>query len=298
MLASGTEIVCRLGFERSLVARSHECDYPHSALRLPVVTETKFNADGTSYEIDQRVKAILQEGLSVYRVKGDLLRQLNPDLIVTQIQCEVCAVSRKDVEDATREWLGSAPKVVSLNPNALADIWEDIRAVARALGANDRGEALVSELQQRILRLEKSRAGRPRPRVACIEWINPLMAAGNWVPELVEKASGINLFGQAGKHSPWMEWASVVQVDPDIVIVMPCGWGIERSQRELPELEKLPGFRELRAVRNGHVAWVDGNQYFNRPGPRVVESLEILCEIFDVWSGRTDVRASERWVFR
>ena len=298
LLSSGTEIVCALGFEKELVARSHECDFPDSILSLPVATETKFDPDGTSYEIDQRVKAILQEGLSVYRVKGELLRNLEPDVIITQIQCEVCAVSRKDVEEAVYSWMAETPSkvrptIVSLNPNALADIWEDIRAVARALEAHDRGEALVASLKSRMeevaaearKRVAKEKTGNTtgqreaRPTVACIEWIEPLMAAGNWVPELVELAGGRNLFGEAGKHSPWMTWDALRASDPDVILVLPCGWGIERSLREMPTLERLPGWATLKAVRSKHIYLADGNRYFNRPGPRIVESLEILAEI-------------------
>jgi iron complex transport system substrate-binding protein len=285
MIAASTEIVCALGFERDLVARSHECDFPESVRRLPVVTETKFNPDGTSYQIDERVKAILQEGLSVYRVMGEKLRALAPDVIITQIQCEVCAVSRKDVEEAVYGWMDHRPRIVSLNPNSLADVWEDIRSVARALDAPERGDALVTKLRARIEREREKGASRGRvPTVACIEWIDPLMAAGNWVPELVELAGGQNLFGEAGKHSPWMKWEEVVKKDPDVIIVMPCGWDIERSSQEMPALEKSPGWASLTAVRQGNVVLVDGNQFFNRPGPRVVESLEITREILDRWA--------------
>ncbi|RMF83617.1 MAG: cobalamin-binding protein, partial [Nitrospinota bacterium] len=187
LLASSTETVYALGLGEHLVGRSHECDYPPAVTQLPVCTEPKLPADGTSYEIDQRIKAILQEGLSVYRVHADRLKELAPDLIITQVQCEVCAVSLRDVEDALCTWLGTRPRILALAPNALADIWRDMERIAEALGAPERGTALVQTLQRRMTAIaEKARSLPERPTVACIEWIDPLMAAGNWMPELVE----------------------------------------------------------------------------------------------------------------
>ncbi|MBI2082451.1 MAG: cobalamin-binding protein [Deltaproteobacteria bacterium] len=290
LIASSTEIVCALGCGDQLVGRSHECDYPKWVSKLPVCTEPKFNTDGTSYEIDQRVKAIVQEGISVYRVDADLLRKLKPDVIVTQDQCEVCAVSLKDVEAAVCEIIPSRPKIVSLKTESLADLWRDIQKVAEALGIAEHGKILVTELKERMERV-LSQGGRPtranrsmnissKPAVACIEWLDPLMAAGNWMPELVEMAGGVNLFGEAGKHSPWMTWEDLVKKDPDIILCLPCGWGIEKVRSEMAVLTERRGWAQLKAVRNKKVYLLDGNQYFNRPGPRLVESLEILAEIF------------------
>jgi iron complex transport system substrate-binding protein len=280
LIASATEIVFALGFERHLVGRSHECDYPESVKRLPVCTEPKFNVEGTSYEIDQRVKAIVQESLSVYRVDGEKLRDLEPDVIVTQAQCEVCAVSLREVERTVCAWLRSCPKLVSLMPNALADVWTDIELVAEALNARETGNALIARLQDRMAAIaEKARAFSKRPTVACIEWIDPLMAAGNWMPELVEMAGGVNLFGEAGKHSPWMTWEQLCGRDPDVILILPCGFDIARSRREMHLLTERPEWPRLKAVREGQVFLCDGNQYFNRPGPRLVESLEILAEL-------------------
>lgn len=280
LIASATEIVCSLGFEAQLVGRSHECDYPPSVNRLPVCTEPKFRTEGASLEIDQRVKAVLAEALSVYRVDTDKLKELRPDLIVTQSQCEVCAVSLRDVEQAVCEWLHSRPRIVSLEPNALADVWVDIRRVAQALGVSERGAELVHYLKQRMsATAEKARTLRDQPTVACIEWIEPLMACGNWMPELVKMAGGVNLFGAAGKHSPWMTWKQLVEKDPDVVVVLPCGLDVQRTREEMPVLTKMPEWSCLSAVRNRRVYLTDGNQYFNRPGPRLVESLEILAEL-------------------
>ena len=280
LIPSSTEIVGALGFADDLVGRSHECDFPSGVERLPVCTAPKFPAEGTSYEIDERVKAILAEGLSVYRVDAERLRELRPDVILTQSQCEVCAVSLRDVEQAVCQWVDSRPTIVSLAPNALADVWADLERVAAALGVADRGDALVAELRRRMEAIAtKARALPKRPTVAVVEWIEPLMAAGNWMPELVEMAGGRNLFGEAGKHSPWMELDELVASDPDWIVVTPCGFDIARARADLPALAKHAGWRELRAVREGRVAIGDGNQYFNRPGPRLVESLEILAEI-------------------
>lgn len=280
LIASSTEILCALGLRDSIVGRSHECDFPKNIEELPICTETKFSPDGTSYEIDQRVKAILQEGLSVYRVKADSLNKLKPDLIVTQTQCEVCAVSLRDVEEAVCELIESQPKIVSLHPNALEDLWKDIRQVAQATGTENKGEALIENLQGETAAVsKKAKQIGKTPTVACIEWIDPLMAAGNWVPELVELAGGKNLFGVAGKHSPWMQWEEVLAKDPDIILVLPCGFSIERTLTEMHLLENKPGWKELKAVKTGNVFVLDGNQYFNRPGPRLVDSLKILTEV-------------------
>lgn len=280
LIASSTEIVCALGLQDWLVGRSHECDYPPEIKNLPQCTEVKFGTHGTSYEIDQKVKAIVQEGLSVYRVQSEKLRDLRPDVILTQTQCEVCAVSQKDVEAAVCELQGFATQVVSLETNCLADLWRDIRKVALALGEPARAETLIENLQERIAHVVAvTKRVSEKPRVACIEWVDPLMSAGNWMPELVEFAGGENLFGVAGKHSPWMSWEQLVKADPDIIFILPCGFDIARSKQDLKLLQVKPEWEKLTAVQNEQVIIADGNQYFNRPGPRLVESLEILAEV-------------------
>jgi iron complex transport system substrate-binding protein len=279
LIASATEVVAALGLEDQLVGRSHECDYPESVRRLPVCTSPKFAVSGSSADIDRRVKETLQAETSVYAVDAKLLDELRPDVIVTQAQCEVCAVSLRDVEAAVAGMRGR-PKIVSLNPNSLADVWSDVRAVAAAVGVRDRGESLIAGWQGRMRAVSERVRGRPRPAVACIEWVDPLMAAGNWVPELVELAGGINLFGEAGKHSPWMTWDDLVRRDPEVIVVMPCGFDLPRTKAELPALTERPGWESLKAVRTGRVWAADGNAYFNRPGPRLVEALELLAEAF------------------
>lgn len=284
LIASSTEILCALGFEDQLVGRSHECDYPASVKELPIVTEPRFDIEGSSAEIDNRVKETLkaspEDALSVYQVHNDRLKALVPDLIVTQSQCAVCAVSLREVERAVCEVLDGSTKIVSCEPHCLADIWTDIRRIAIALDVSDKAESLIASL---IARLDKMQAEAQKipesPTVATIEWIEPLMTGGNWVPELVQLAGGTNLFGEAGKHSPWLSWEQLREADPDKIVVMPCGFDIPKTREEMVFLEKNPLWKELKAVRTGEVSLVDGNQYFNRPGPRLVESGEIFLEI-------------------
>lgn len=280
LIPSGTEIVCALGFEDQLVGRSHECDYPESIRQLPICSEPRFDTNGTSLEIDRRVQTLVQESLSVYRVDIEKLKELSPDVIVTQDHCDVCAVSLKDIEQAVGDWLGAKPKLVSLTSKSLTDLWNGIRSVAQVLGRPQKGNELVQQCQARIQKLsEKARKLGGGPSVVCIEWIDPLMVAGNWMPEFIELLGGKNLFGGAGEHAPKVNWENVRKKDSDILLIMPCGWGIERSLQELELLKQKPGWNNLKAVRHQRVYVVDGNQYFNRPGPRLVDSFEILAEI-------------------
>ncbi len=281
LIASATEIVHALAGTDWLVGRSHECDYPPRVLALPACSSAKFDVHGDSRQIDDRVKATLLSASSVYNVDTARLNELAPTVILTQSQCEVCAVSLKDVQAAVCEVVSSQPEVVSLEPNSLSDVWSDIQRVGEALGLADRAGALVENLQQRLAKLAEScrQLTVPRPRIACIEWLEPLMAAGNWVPELVELVGGQNLFGEAGQHSPWMTWEELVTADPDVIAILPCGFDIPRSQSEMHWLTDRPEWSGLSAVRSGRVLVTDGNQYFNRPGPRLVESAEILAEI-------------------
>lgn len=280
LIASATEIVCALGFQDCLVGRSHECDYPRDILRLPVCTRPRFEPEGTSREIDERVKDVLRDGLSVYLVDRENLRSLRPDFIVTQTHCEVCAVSEKDVVAAVCDWVDAKPRVISLAPNCLEDVWADIRRVAEGLNRPGAGADVIGRLTGRIESIAaKARLQSRRPSVACLEWIEPLMAAGNWMPELVALAGGVDPLGKAGQHSPWLEWNTLRTVDPEVIIVLPCGFDLNKTRVEAPAFRKLPGWNELRAVRSGRAVLADGNQYFNRPGPRLVESLEILVEV-------------------
>src|SRR3984957_16061859 len=278
LIASATEIVDALGQLDNLVARSHECDYPERVKALPVCTRPRIDVNADSREIDRAVKESARTSISIYDVLDDVLWPLEPTHILTQIQCDVCAVSLRDVELALARGMKGSPRIVSLHPDSLAQIWEDVRRVARALDIPDRGDEVVHELQSRMKRLEPP-AGTPAPRVACIEWIEPLMAAGNWTPELIELAGGVNLFGEPGRHSPWMTWEELKSGDPDGIIVGPCGFDIERTEQEMHWLTDRADWPGLRAVSSKRVYLADGNQYFNRPGPRVVETLQIITEI-------------------
>ncbi len=280
LLPSATEIVFALGFGDQLVGRSHECDFPAGVGDLPILTESKLDCEGLSYEVDARVRAIVQEGLSVYRVLGERLQSLAPDVIVTQAHCEVCAVNVKQVEEAVCELLGSRPKVVALEPKGLSEVWEGMEDVAKAAGAPEKGTALVADLKARMVEIsDVAQAQLSRPSLAYIEWVDPLMAGGNWMPELIEMAGGENLFGVAGEHSPWINWDQLVDADPDVILVAPCGFDIDRTRKDVASVADKPEWRGLRAVRGGNVYLGDGHQYFNRPGPRLVESLEIIAEI-------------------
>ena len=280
LLSSTTEVVYALGCEDQLVGRSHECDYPPAVMTLPICTKPKFNVDGSSIEVDGQVKSILQNALSVYYINEDLLKELKPDIILTQSQCEVCAVSEKDVKSVVKNITGINPDIISVEPNSVKDIFKDIKIIAEALNVVDKGADLIDFMKNRIRTLKKSYDDKSELTVAAIEWIDPLMAAGNWVPELIEMAGGINLFGEAGKHSPWMQYKDLIEKDPHIIIIMPCGYNIQKSIMEIDSLIKQKGWQKINAVQNNKVYITDGNQYFNRPGPRIIESLEILIEIF------------------
>ena len=279
LIASATEIVASLGMGRHLVGRSHECDFPPDVLSLPACSEPKIDVHGSSRDIDERVKSLAGEAISVYRVFPDRLRELRPTHIITQTQCEVCAVSLKDVEAAMAQIIGLQPKIVALAPMCLADLWTDIRLVGQSLGIAARADEVVRRLQGDLVSIAARVARADRPSIACVEWIDPLMSAGNWVPELVELAGGRNLLGQAGQHSPWLNWDELLACDASVIAVMPCGFDIDRTRHEMSALTDDPRWRTLRAVQEDRVYLTDGNQFFNRPGPRLVESARILAEI-------------------
>jgi iron complex transport system substrate-binding protein len=279
LLPSSTEILCAIGLRDRLVGVSHECDYPPDVVGLPVLTAPKLNPHGTSAEIDSRVRAVVQEGLSVYRINTDVLQALQPDLIVTQDQCEVCAVSLSEVEEAVRCFLTPGVEVISLRPQRLGDIWDDMRRVAHATGRGAAAEEVLKKLKTRIWQVEQRTRHLPRPRVACLEWLDPLMAAGNWIPELVEIAGGEYAFAAVGVHSPKITWETLAKYQPEVIVIMPCGFKIEQTQRDLPTLAAHPQWQMLPAVQTNAVFIVDGNAYYNRPGPRIIDSVEILAEL-------------------
>jgi iron complex transport system substrate-binding protein len=280
LLPSATEMVFALGCGECLVGRSHECDYPEEVRHLPRCTLPRINAEQKSVELDRQVKARAAEGLALFELDLPRLRELRPDLILTQNQCGVCAIPAPDVERSLREWSGPLPRVLSLSPVRLAEVWQSIQAVAQAAGVEDQGKTVLKQLKNRVADvILKTAALKRRPTVGCLEWLEPLMAAGNWVPELVELAGGTDLLGQAGAHSDWLKWETLREKDPDILVLMPCGFDLARTAREAEALRALPGWSALKAVRRGQVLATDGSQFFNRPGPRLVESLEILAEM-------------------
>lgn len=279
LIASATEIVAALGARGDLVGRSHECDFPPAVASLPQLTSPKLRLDASSRDIDQQVKALVEQGLAVYAVDAERLRALRPDVILTQDQCEVCAVSLRDVEAAVCDWAGADVRVVSLRPYALADVWGDILRIGNAVGRAEEARRLVAECETRLAVIAGRVGGAARPRVAFIEWIDPPMSGGHWLPELVAAAGGSNSLGEAGKPSPWITLAEIEAVAPDVIIVAPCGYDVATTRREMAVLDADPAWRRLAAVRGGRVFLADGNAFFNRPGPRLVESVEILAEV-------------------
>ena len=246
--------------------------------RLPAVTAPRFDTSAPSAAIDRSVRGLVSQALSVYVVDHDKLAALAPDLLVTQVQCEACAVSLRDVEDAVRAVLPTRPAIVSMRPDALAEVWADMRAIAGALGVPERGVQLVTRLRARMRGIAERTRGRTRPRVACLEWIAPLMVAGTWTPELLALAGADDVLGVAGRHAGAIEFEQLAAADPDAIWITPCGFDLARTRVELAPLTQHVGWPALRAVRDGQVFLGDGNALFNRPGPRVVETLECLAE--------------------
>ncbi len=282
LLAAGTEIVCELDLEAQLVGRSHECDYPESILNVPVCSSAMLDPNANSLEIDRQVKGILTDALSFYQIDRDLIKTLKPDIIITQTQCEVCAVSFSDVEKALENLLDYPVEIISLEPDNLNAIFRDIKTVSEVLGVPERGADLLERMQERLdLIKHKLKFITQKPTVACVEWLEPLMMAGNWTPEMVEIAGGQSVLAQSGKHTPAVEWIDMFEADPEIIIVMPCGFDIERTLKEMDTLLQQPYFRDLQAVKNNQLFIADGNQYFNRSGPRIADSVEILAEIIN-----------------
>jgi iron complex transport system substrate-binding protein len=280
LLPSATEIVAALGAADALVGRSHECDFPAGVAALPACTALKRPLSGDSAAIHRDITALIEQALGIYRVDAALLRSLRPDVIVTQSQCEVCAVSDGDLRAALADWLDAPPLLVSLAPATVAQVADSFRTVADAIGRPSEGGMLARRMLDRIEAVATTTAAQPRrPRVATIEWIEPLMTAGNWVPELIAAAGGEDLFGMAGEHSPWLDWAALCAGDPDVIVAMPCGFDLARTETEMAALAARADWPMMRAVRDGRVAIVDGNRYFNRPGPRLADSAEILAEI-------------------
>jgi iron complex transport system substrate-binding protein len=277
LIASATEIVAALGMERHLVGVSHECDYPAIVDSLPALSRPRVDPASPSALIDADVRAMVAEGLSVYSVDVDGLRRLRPDVILTQDHCEVCAVALADVEAALCELDLPDVKVCSLHPRDLADVRRDIRTVASALRVPGRGEAVVTRLDARLSDLASRTADLSRPRVALVEWLAPPMVAGGWMPELARIAGCDPVIVTGADDFAEVSWETIADQDPDLVVVMPCGFGVARTLDEMEEPGIAEGLRSIPAVRRGGCVVVDGNAYMNRPGPRLADSAELLA---------------------
>jgi len=278
LLPSATEMVCAVGARDELVGVSHECDFPPGVERLPVLTRPRAELPASSGGIDRAVRGILEDALAVYAVEVERLRELRPTVVVTQDLCDVCAVSLGDVERALAECDLAGTQVVSCRPTRLSDVWNDVRRVGRAVGRADEGQRVARGLEERVAQLAERAAGaRERPSVITIEWIDPVMVGGTWMPELVELAGGRPLVTEPGQHAPTLTLDELSALDPDVVLIKPCGFDLARTSAELETLMRCLPRERWQAVRAGRVFVADGNAYFNRPGPRLVESLEILA---------------------
>lgn len=297
LLPSTTEIVAALGGLDQLVGRSHECDFPPEVTELPVISRPRREPVGPSAAIHRDVQQLLTEVLSIYQVDVDALTAAAPDLILTQDLCRVCAVAEDEVVAAAKAHLGHTVEVLTSSPLTLDAVLDDVHRVAVALGDAPAGVALVAALRGELDTIHAAVADRPRPTLVLLEWVDPLMAGGTWGPELIETAGATPLLGVRGGHSPILTFDELRAADPDILVLSPCGYDLERAGADVPLLTGQPGWAELRAARSGRVAVIDGSAYVNRPGPRLVETTAILAAIaHGVGPGRALEGAGWRWV--
>ncbi|MFG0262044.1 MAG: cobalamin-binding protein [Novipirellula sp. JB048] len=279
LLPSATEILCGLGLRDQLVGVTHECDYPASVVGLPKVTRTRIPHDATSNEIDTLVREQIKQQAALYSLDIPVLETLHPELIVTQSVCDVCAVAEDEVSAAAGSLSGD-PQVIDLAPSCLADLMQCIREVGAVTGQVASADAYIAQLQSRVdsvARRSDSIAAADRPSVMLLEWIDPPFSAGHWSPELVSLAGGRETIGIAGQRSVTTSWEKIVQADPEVMMIACCGFSVARTLEDLPVLRAQAGWSDLRCVRAGRVYVVDGSHYFSRPGPRLVDSLEILA---------------------
>ena len=295
LLASATEIVCALGAGDMLVGRSHECDNPEWVKRLPACSAPAFDVSVSSREIDEEVRRRLRSGEPLYHINGELIRELRADLLITQSHCEVCAVTPSEVQRSG----ASAPDVrqVALSALSLREIFQGILRISEELGLEERGEALVRRERERLDKVREEAQRFRRPSVVMLEWTDPLFAMGNWGPELVEIANGELLLGEKGKYSAAIPAEQLRAADLEYLIVAPCGFNLERSLQEQAVLERYTWWPELQAVRQGNVAFADGNLLFNRSGMTVSQTAEVIAEILHgVSFGRPTEGACWRWI--
>jgi iron complex transport system substrate-binding protein len=278
LVPNGTEILFAVGAGDLVVGVSHECDFPPEARTRPILTGSALTPGMSSAEVDQAVSAQVGSGLSLYTLDEARIADLAPDFIVTQQLCPVCAVSTEQVAGAVRP-LPRCPELVSLDPKSLADVFDDIRRVGDVTGHGAEAESLLRSLQERLDAVRARVAGRPRPRVLALEWLDPPFAGGHWVPEMIESAGGLDVIAKPGDHSRRLTWEDVRAADPDLLVVMPCGFDEAGALAQIGLIAGRPEWRELRAVREGRVVPVDANGCFSRPGPRLVDGIERLAAI-------------------
>jgi iron complex transport system substrate-binding protein len=278
LLPSATEILFALGLGDQVAGVSHECDFPSQAKSKPVLIKSRISQNETAATIDRQVREFLERGESLYSVDMELLREIKPDIIVTQDLCHVCAATPDDL-CAALSFLPNKPKIVTLNPHSLADVCADIRAVSEATESLGKGNSVITEFQEAIADVERSVAGLNPPRVLCLEWLDPPYVAGHWVPEMVERAGGIDVLGQRGKPSFRVEWEKVIESRPDVIVIMPCGYNLAAAEAEFRSLPLPKGWEDLPAVKEGRVFAADASGYFSRPGPRLPSGLEALASV-------------------
>lgn len=277
LLPSATEIVCQLGLGDDLVGVTHECDYPPFVQALPKVTRTLIPHDATSGEIDRLVRERLESQKALYTLDMPTLERLRPELLVTQALCDVCAVAEEEVNAAACSLPGQ-PRVINLEPMRLSEVFDCIHLVGEAAGIASRANEVIASLQARVDRVaERNERLAQRPRVVLLEWIDPPFSSGHWSPELVRIAGGIEGIGREAERSRTIAWDEIVQFDPEFLIVACCGFNVERTLLDIPLLKQYPGFNDLTCVKQRNVYVIDGNAYFSRPGPRLVESVELLA---------------------
>jgi iron complex transport system substrate-binding protein len=279
-LPSATEMICALGLADRLMGITHECDYPPEIMGKPIVVRNVLPIESMSQsEIDSAVTARLRNGLSLYRVDETLMREISPDLILTQDLCQVCAPSGNEVSQLLK-LLPTKPQILWLTPKSIEQIFENVRDLGEATGKSRKAEKLITAGRARLEKIASIISNATsRPRVFCMEWIDPVYCCGHWVPEMVEIAGGVDKLGRKGTDSVRMQWDDVLQWRPEVVIVMPCGFGLEKAADQARQISTYPGWADLPAVREKRVYVVDANSYFARPGPRIVEGTELLAHL-------------------
>jgi len=293
LLPGATEVVCLLGLGDALVGITHECDFPDEVKRLPRVVRSSFDPSGLSQlEIDARARAAVEKGEPLYAIDADLLAALRPELVLTQELCDVCAIAPAAVQRAIAG-VRPAPEVLSLHPHSLDEVIGDVERVGAAAGAGTRAAREAARLRERIARVAQDVSPRPRRRAAILEWLDPLMASGHWVGDMLRCAGGEDVLGVEGGPSRRVAWEELRGRDPEVLILAPCGFALERAIDDARALESLPGWKTLHAVRAGEVHAMDGNAHTSRPGPRLVDGVEILAEILhpDVFPARAPSRS-------